>query len=270
MPNLQAIIFDVDGTLAETERDGHRLAFNRAFAEAGLDWHWSVEEYGQLLEIAGGKERIQFYLDTQLAQSSAATAVGQTHPPYPLPVPTDNLAAWIAELHVAKNRHYRSLLQTGGIPLRPGVRRLLQAARAAGVRLAIATTSAPDNAIALLQTALGPDSPDWFEVIAAGDIVAAKKPAPDVYVHVLRALDLSAHVCLAIEDSQQGLVAATQANLITVVTCNDYTRHQDFRAARLVLDHLGEPDHPFQILQGEVQTPPPYFTLDLAEQLLHS
>ncbi|WP_448570618.1 HAD family hydrolase [Trichothermofontia sp.] len=257
MSTLQALIFDVDGTIAETERDGHRLAFNQAFAEAGLDWHWSVERYGQLLEVAGGKERIQFYLDSLPPDRAARPSI-----------PVEQIPAWIADLHTAKTRHYRSLLQTGCIPPRPGIFRLLQAARAQGLRLAIATTSAPDNAIALLQTALGPDSPDWFEVIAAGDIVAAKKPAPDVYAYVLKALDLPPQACLAIEDSQQGLEAATQAQLVTVVTCNDYTRHQDFRLARLVLDHLGDPDRPFQILQGQVEPPSPYFTLDLAEHLL--
>lgn len=257
MSTLQALIFDVDGTIAETERDGHRLAFNQAFVEAGLDWHWSVEHYGQLLEVAGGKERIQFYLDSLPPDRTS-------HPS----IPTEQIAAWIADLHTAKTRHYRSLLQTGCIPPRPGVCRLLQAARAQGVRLAIATTSAPDNAIALLQTALGPDSPDWFEVIAAGDIVAAKKPAPDVYDYVLQALDLPPQACLAIEDSQQGLEAATQAQLTTVVTCNDYTRHQDLRLARLVLDHLGDPDRPFQVLHGQIEPPTPYFTLELAEHLL--
>ncbi|WP_448564929.1 HAD family hydrolase [Trichothermofontia sp.] len=253
MPHLQALIFDVDGTLAETERDGHRLAFNQAFAEAGLDWYWSVEQYGQLLEVAGGKERIQFFLDRDR----------------PTRIPTGDRNTWIAELHAAKTRHYRSLLQSGSIPLRPGVCRLLQAAREQGIRLAIATTSAPDNAIALLQTTLGPESPDWFEVIAAGDIVAAKKPASDIYEYVLQQLDLPPEQCIAIEDSQQGLAAATGAQLTTVITCNSYTHHHDFRRARLVLNHLGDPDRPFQILQGTINPPVPYFTIDLAEQLLH-
>lgn len=252
MAQLQALIFDVDGTLAETERDGHRRAFNQAFAAAGLDWEWSIDLYGQLLEVAGGKERIQFFLDRYR----------------PDQIPPGDRSTWIAELHAAKTRHYRSLLQAGGIPPRPGVCRLLQAARAQGVRLAIATTSALDNAIALLQTTLGPDSPNWFEVIAAGDSVAAKKPAPDVYEYVLQALDLPPEGCVAIEDSQQGLAAATGAQLATVITCNDYTRHQDFRRAHLVLDHLGDPDRPFQILQGSVNPTVPYFTLDLAAQLL--
>jgi phosphoglycolate phosphatase-like HAD superfamily hydrolase len=130
---LQALIFDVDGTLADTERDGHRVAFNAAFAEAGLDWHWSVELYGQLLAITGGKERIRHFIET-------------CQPPLPA---EEDLTALIARLHQAKTRHYTALLAQGGIPLRPGVKRLLQEARAAGIRLAIATTTTPENVTAL-------------------------------------------------------------------------------------------------------------------------
>ena len=138
----EALIFDVDGTLADTERDGHRVAFNTAFIEAGLDWHWDVDLYGELLAVTGGKERMRHYVE-------------RYRPDYRKPADFDAL---IARLHAAKTRHYTALLGRGGIPLRPGVRRLIEEARARGVRLAIATTTTPDNVSALLRHAVAPDA----------------------------------------------------------------------------------------------------------------
>uniref|UniRef100_A0A832H1P0 HAD family hydrolase n=1 Tax=Oscillatoriales cyanobacterium SpSt-402 TaxID=2282168 RepID=A0A832H1P0_9CYAN len=252
MASLQALIFDVDGTLADTERDGHRVAFNRAFAEAGLNWEWSIERYGSLLETAGGKERLQRYLQED----------------QPTFEPQPNAPTWAANLHKAKTRHYKALVKEGVMPLRPGVKRLIQEAREQGIRLAIATTSAPENVIALLETNLSPDSPSWFEVIVAGDMVPAKKPAPDVYLAVLQALALPPEACLAIEDSRQGLLAATRAGLKTVITCSSYTQQEDFTEAVLVLNHLGEPAVPFQVLAGN-SSAENCFSVALASQLLH-
>jgi HAD superfamily hydrolase (TIGR01509 family) len=251
MSQLKALIFDVDGTLANTERDGHRVAFNRAFAEAGLAWEWSVELYQELLEVAGGKERIRFYRSTYDADW----------------YPEEDLFIWSAQLHAAKSRHYQQMLVEGMIPLRLGVERLLQSARDAGVRLAIATTSTPENVSTLLKANLTPDALNWFEVIAAGDIVPAKKPAPDIYLYALTALALEPESCLAIEDSNQGLRAATQAGLKTVITCNEYTQQQDFSSAILVLDSLGERDRPFQVIRGNAHNAQ-YFDLDLARKLI--
>lgn len=251
MNPLQALIFDVDGTLAETERDGHRVAFNQTFAAAGLPWQWSVATYGDLLEIAGGKERIRYFIER--------------HQP-PLP-DTADLEGLIRTLHEAKTQHYREIVQQGQISLRPGVARLIQAARQAGVRLAIATTSHLDNAIALLETTLGKESSAWFEVIAAGDIVPRKKPAPDIYTYVLAHLGLPPQHCVAIEDADQGLQSARGAGLSVVITVNDYTRHQNFTGADLVISHLGEPDQPHQVLSGP-PSPAPYFTLETAIALL--
>ncbi|MCU0536218.1 MAG: HAD family hydrolase [Hydrococcus sp. Prado102] len=231
MAQLKALIFDVDGTLADTERDGHRVAFNQAFAEAGLDWHWSEELYGDLLNVAGGKERIHFYLTKYRPDIEHI----------------DN--SIVANLHASKTEYYRQLLAGGSIPLRSGVKRLIQEARSQGIRLAIATTSALPNAIALLEHTL---DPSWFEVIAAGDIVAAKKPAPDIYHYVLQKMDLDASECLVFEDSSHGLQASIQAGLPTVVTINDYTKNHDFTEATLVLDSLGEPEHPFIVISGNV------------------
>lgn len=230
---MRALIFDVDGTLAETERDGHRLAFNQAFKEAKLTWDWSVSIYGQLLGVAGGKERIRYYVE-------------QYNPDFESPA---NLDEFIAQLHAAKTQFYRDLLSQGSIPLRPGVKRLIEEARRKGIIIAIATTSALPNVLALLERSL---DPNWFKVIAAGDIVAAKKPAPDIYDYVLDKLGLAASECLVFEDSYHGLQASTQAGLKTIVTVNDYTKDQDFSDAILVLNHLGEPALPFTVIQGNV------------------
>lgn len=247
MTKLQALLFDVDGTLADTERDGHRVAFNRAFADAGLSWDWTVDLYGELLAVAGGKERILHYIQ-------------RFAPPFQ---PPSDLEALIANLHAAKTQHYTQLLAQGEIPLRPGVRRLLDEARANQIRLAIVTTTTPKNVTALLENTLPAGGIDWFEVIAAGDVVPQKKPAPDIYYYALQQLKLEAHACLAFEDSYNGVVASVKAGVATVITINDYTRDHDFSGASLVLNHLGEPDQPFQVLSGQVGGAT-YFDLKLA------
>ena len=246
-----ALIFDVDGTLAETERDGHRVAFNQAFEDFDLPWQWPVGLYGELLKVAGGKERITHYIESY-----------QSH--CPLPLPLEDLTT---ALHQAKTRYFKTLVKAGSILLRPGIQRLLQEARGQQVRLAIATTSARDNVIPLLQQLLGPESPGWFEVIATGESVTAKKPHPEVYHRVLDKLELAPAQCLVLEDSQQGLAAAVAANLPTVVTVNDYTRHQPLPGATLVISHLGEPHRPFEVLWGNAGEAY-YFSLALARRLL--
>lgn len=226
MRQLQALVFDVDGTLADTERDGHRVAFNQAFADAGLDWVWDVALYGELLAVTGGKERIRHYLRTH-------------RPDFPLPADAD---AFVAGLHAAKTAHYTRLLAEGGIPLRPGVERLLREARSAGLRLAIATTTTPANVEALIVSTLGAGAMDWFECIGAGDIVPAKKPAPDIYTWVLQQMTLEAADCVAFEDSENGVRSAAAAGFdAVVVTVNAYTEAHDFGPRALVLEHLGEP-----------------------------
>jgi HAD superfamily hydrolase (TIGR01509 family) len=215
---LQALIFDVDGTLADTERDGHRPAFNAAFADAGLPWHWDAALYAELLAVTGGKERIRFFCTR--------------HAPEFLQLPDAD--ARIRELHAAKTRHYVALCAQG-IPLRPGVADLLCEAHAAGLRLGIATTTTPENVSALLPAGLMA----LFDKVGAGDTVPHKKPAPDIYHWVLAQMDLPASACLAIEDSANGLKASRAAGLATVITRTAYTNDHDFSGAHALLPDLG-------------------------------
>ena len=235
MPQLKALIFDVDGTLSDTERDGHRIAFNRAFADANLDWCWDVETYGVLLKVTGGKERIRYFIE-------------RFQPVFNLPVDLDG---FIKDLHQSKTNHYVALLQSGAIPLRPGVERLLTQARSAKLRLGIATTTTPENITTLLNATLGADSIGWFDVIAAGDVVPDKKPAPDIFQYALNKMDLSAEDCMAFEDSENGLLSSLQAGLKTIVTVNEYTRNDNFDGALIVLDQLGEPGTAFTVIDGD-------------------
>jgi HAD superfamily hydrolase (TIGR01509 family) len=234
MPRLTTLLFDVDGTLAETE-EVHREAFNNAFRQAGLDWHWSQPLYAELLAVTGGKERIRHFLDTRL-------------PGFEAPIGLDE---YIASLHAAKTDIYTDMVASGQVALRPGVRRLLDEARRAGLSLGIATTTTPANVLALLTHSLADDAADWFEVIAAGGVVPNKKPAPDIYFYAMQQLGVDARECLAFEDSANGLASACDAGLPTLVTVSQYTRGQDFSGAALVLDQLGEPDRSFEVLAGD-------------------
>ena len=231
---LHALLFDVDGTLADTERDGHRPAFNQAFKDAGLDWHWDVALYGKLLAVTGGKERMKHYIE-------------HYRPDYRKPEHFDEL---VAELHRAKTRHYTRLAAHGGIPMRPGVKRLLAEARAAGLRLGIATTTTPENVTVLLEHSLGAGTQAWFDVIAAGDVVPSKKPASDIYHYALEQMGLDPATCLAFEDSENGLRSSLGAGLKTLVTVNDYTLDHDFSGAAVVLSDLGEPAAPHRLVAG--------------------
>ena len=224
----KALIFDVDGTLAETERDGHRVAFNRAFAEFSLDWYWDVDTYGELLLVSGGKERISHFM--------------RAHNP-PTPRFADN-DTFIARLHACKTAHYLDIVRGNEMPARHGVRRLVEQARERGVQLAIATTTSPENVDALLGAWYGSQWRMLFPVLAAGDEAQRKKPDPDIYALALARLGLAADECVAIEDSPAGTAAAVAAGVDVLVTRSVYFGHQEYAGALAVLDGLGEPDAP--------------------------
>ncbi|MCK5902025.1 MAG: HAD family hydrolase [Cocleimonas sp.] len=253
MAKLEALIFDVDGTLADTERDGHRVAFNQAFKEAGLDWDWTVELYGELLSVTGGKERIRLYIESYLNDFDVG----------------GDVQAFAANLHQRKTHFYLELLQSGAIPLRPGVEALINEARKAGLRLAIATTTTPANVTYLLTATLGEASNDWFEVIAAGDIVPAKKPAPDIYTWAMEQMKLSPEVCIAFEDSLNGVKSSLAADLKTIITVNGYTKGDDFAGAVIVLDQMGTADEGFHVLEGDAGEHH-YLNMDLIKALHES
>lgn len=222
---LKAIIFDVDGTLAETE-ELHRIAFNKAFADNNLPWHWDRARYRELLKVSGGKERIRHFIETDdLPQRQRA-----------------DLKQFILRLHRHKTSVYTQLVADGKAELRPGVRQLIDAAGSSGVRLAIATTTSLPNVEALLQASFNGAGDDLFEVICAGDSVPEKKPAPDIYLDALRLLELPADACVAIEDSRNGLLSAVGAGIATVITPGIYTNDQDFSEAQLVVANLNAPE----------------------------
>lgn len=216
---LRALIFDVDGTLARTERDGHRPAFNAAFAELGLSWHWGESFYGTLLIKGGGLERLYFYAENFDHETRA-------RPDF------DDL---MDRVHEIKTRNYQRLLAAGAIPLRADIGQLICDARTEGVRLGIASSSKQENVVGLLRANLGPNADAWFDAIVSGDFVMTKKPSPDVYMKVLEQLCVPPRDCLAVEDSAHGLAAAMAAGIPTVVTTSDYTHDEDFEGARMVL-----------------------------------
>jgi len=220
---IKAIIFDVDGTLADTE-DAHRIAFNKAFSESNLDWNWDVELYDKLLKVTGGKERIKYFVESFLTNFNKP----------------DDFDGFVKNLHVLKTAHYTGMLGDGLIPLRPGIKQFINEAHQAGITLAIATTTTPANVSALLEVGLGKDWEKYFSANGCGDIVPNKKPAPDIYDWVLRELKLDASDCIALEDSNNGLRSALAAGIKTYVTINPYTSKHDFTGAAAVFEDLSD------------------------------
>jgi HAD superfamily hydrolase (TIGR01509 family) len=221
---LKALIFDVDGTLADTE-GVHLAAFNHAFEQEGLGWRWDTALYTRLLEISGGKERMAHHWRTVNAGVKELSA-GATQ-------------ATIARLHEIKTAFYENAVNEGAVRLRPGVLALMNEARAQGLQLAIATTTSPVNIAALLRHAIGPDWRSHFLAVGDASSSPVKKPHPQVYLQVLGDMGLPASQCLAFEDSANGLQAATAAGLRTIVTPNDFTAHHDFSGALRVVPDLG-------------------------------
>ena len=232
---VDALIFDVDGTLADTE-EIHRQAFNYAFVRFGLDWDWGKAKYRDLLRISGGKERMaHFVASLPVAPSEKA-----------------RLLRLVPAIHHTKTQLYAELMADGRCPLRPGVVRLIDEACKAGARLAIASTTTSANVHALLAGQKDGGAVARFDTIACGDLVPRKKPAPDIYRAVLATLGLPAARCVAFEDSANGVGAAKAAGLYTVATPSQWSLGEDLAAADLVLDHLGDPRHPLPAEQSRV------------------
>jgi HAD superfamily hydrolase (TIGR01509 family) len=230
---LSALIFDVDGTLANTEHDGHLRAFNETFESFGLDWRWNQELYSELLSVSGGKERMAHYVENYRPELKNDLGFDD-----------------FAKIHQQKTEIFISHVANGAISLRVGVERLIEEALSAGLRLGIATTTSLQNVEAILASSLGKGALDRFEVIGAGDVVNKKKPAGDIYRYVLDKMGLSSEECVAFEDSELGLISSTATGLRTIVTLSEYTKAQNFDGAMVVLDQLGDENNPFEILKG--------------------
>jgi HAD superfamily hydrolase (TIGR01509 family) len=221
---LQAILWDMDGVLADTERDGHRPAFNQAFAEHQLHTEWDVERYGVLLEVGGGKERMTAHWNE----------VG-----WPTNIPPEGRQEKVKELHLRKTDIFMDMINQGNIPLRPGVLRLIDEAISKDVRLAVCSTSNEAAVRNLVQTLMGPERASKFQIFA-GDMVQKKKPAPDVYNMAVEKMGLDKSRCVIVEDSGIGLGAARAAGIRCLVTKSSYTAGEDFTGADMIVNELGE------------------------------
>lgn len=239
---LRALLFDVDGTLADTEPQGHLPAYNRAFKDLGLGWRWSKKLYRKLLLLPGGRERIEHFLDEHAPE---------------LGIHRDEIErdrrAWVESLHRLKSRHFRRRLEAGEVTLRPGVRRLMLEAGSAGLQLALVTNASRASLEPFLEHTLGRELREVVSAIVSGEEVERKKPASDLYRLALDRLGRKPGECIVLEDSAMGLIAAREAEIPVVVTVNADTRGQDFSDALLVVDQLGEPDAPCRALGGAAQ-----------------
>lgn len=224
MAKLKALIWDCDGVLAETEKDGHRVAFNQIFQQEGWGIQWSVERYGELLKIAGGKERMRAQLN---------------EPGFDLGRDVGDVDAYIKGLHQRKTSLYMELVEQGKLPVRPGVKRLMWEAHEQGIRLAIASTS-NIRGVTLIAKQLGEEAFGWIEHICAGDMAQNKKPAPDIYNLALEKLDITPQEALVIEDTGNGVKAGVAAGCKVLVTRSEYSKGKDFADAILQVDDLGQ------------------------------
>jgi HAD superfamily hydrolase (TIGR01509 family) len=248
----KALLLDCDGVLAETEQYGHLVAFNQMWREFGVPWQWSVEEYGRKLKIGGGKERMASLF-------TEPVFLACFRPPDSAAARHELLAVW----HQRKTEIYRQIIETGAIPPRSGVKRLVVAALAHGWRVGVASTSAVASVEAVLRQVVGKSVRRQFALLLAGDIVPAKKPAPDIYHLAAQELMLAPQDCVAIEDSRNGLLAAHQAGMPVIITPSRYTQDEDFSEAALVLSCLGDPDgERCEVRENRsLARPGPYFSL---------
>lgn len=224
MAEIKALLFDQDGVIIDTERDGHRVSFNMTFKDFGYDFQWDVEEYHELLQIAGGKERMKHYLHTK---------------GFGVPVNPDEEDDLIKRMHKHKTAKFVELITSGALPLRPGVKRLMKEAMAAGVIVGVCTTSQEAAANALISTML---SDIKFAFVLAGDVVKKKKPDPAIYNLSLERSGLKPEECLVVEDSRNGILAAKAAGMFVVATTNPYTEKEDLHEADIIVTCLGDAD----------------------------
>jgi len=240
---MNALIFDCDGVLADTEPYGHLPAFNQTFQEFGIPVQWSFAEYGEKVKISGGKERMASLLTPEFVRSAN------------LPTSPEDQKEMIAGWHKRKTAIYKEILQEGRLPGRPGVARLAGEAFRAGWKLAVASTSAEESVRAVIEHVMGPELGSHIEVLA-GDIVPKKKPAPDIYLLALERLGVSADDAIIVEDSRNGLLAAVAAKVRCLVTLSTYTVEEDMSEALLVVSDLGDPGHPMKVFANRSKARP--------------
>jgi HAD superfamily hydrolase (TIGR01509 family) len=222
MPQIKAIFFDQDGVIIDTERDGHRVSFNRTFKEFGFSDEWSVEYYHELLQIGGGKERMKHHLQTR---------------GFSKPVPPEEADELIRSMHKRKTAMFVELIKAGKLPLRPGVHRLMQEAMQAGLKIGVCTTSNEETAQAITEKILADIK---FDIVLAGDVVNKKKPDPEIYNLALARTSLKPEEAIVVEDSRNGVLAAKGAGMHVIVTTNPYTEHEDVNGGDIIVNSLGD------------------------------
>jgi HAD superfamily hydrolase (TIGR01509 family) len=235
MQQLKAIFLDMDGTIIDTEKDGHRVAFNEAFARLGIKAEWDVAKYHQLLQIAGGKERMKFYFQ------------GEGKDFFPVGKLIDD---FVKQLHLLKTEIFVSLIESGKLPLRPGIKRLMQEANEKGILIGICTTS-NEKAVRAIVNSLLIDIK--IDLILAGDVVTKKKPDPEIYLLALQKTGLSGKEVLVVEDSENGLIAGKSAGIKVLVTVNEYTKNENLSGANAVVTSLGDENEKAQVLAGNIK-----------------
>ncbi|CAM6104096.1 unnamed protein product [Calypogeia fissa] len=223
----EALLFDCDGVLVDTERDGHRISFNNAFTEKGFDTVWDVELYGELLKIGGGKERMTHYFNKYGWPESA-------------PKDIDGRKELVVTLHKRKTTLFMDLVEKGSLPLRPGVARLVDEALDSGVNVAVCSTSNEKAVSAIVRIMLGPERASKIRIFA-GDVVPMKKPHPAIYLLASTTLGVPPERCVVIEDSHIGLSAAKAAGMKCIVTKSGYTEEENFSEADAIFDSIGDP-----------------------------
>ena len=254
MGAMKALIFDCDGVIAETERDGHRVAFNRAFREMAIDTYWSIEEYGELLKVAGGKERMKKYFYRNPDALSGKIFDEEL----------------IMALHKRKTEIFMDMSRNGELPVRPGIKRIINEAHQKGILLAVCSTSNQKSVETLIGSVVGQKELLYFDGIFAGDIVRQKKPAPDIYNLVKEKYGLKANECLVVEDSRNGLVAAKSAGMFCIVTVSFYSHEEDFTEADFVISSLGDPEIPVSVLKPNIRVRQDFefITMDILEEIM--